>query len=84
MTAHAASLVGLVLATFRRGGGAGPTVVFIVTILVVVGLLSTVVWRASRGDRRTGPPNEDPTSPHEEPDVDAPVDGQEEGAPEQD
>jgi hypothetical protein len=44
-------------------GDAGPTIVFIATILIVVALMGTVAWRASTGQRR--PPPSRPDEPQQ-------------------
>ena len=55
MTGPWAGITGAVLATVQPTNRTGPTLVFIGTILVVLALLGTVAWRASRTTRPPDP-----------------------------
>lgn len=53
MTGLWSVVAGPVVATVQPTNRTGPTLVFIATVLVVLALLGTVVWRASRTGRPT-------------------------------
>jgi hypothetical protein len=55
VTGRWAGITGTVLATVESTNRTGPTLVFIGTILVVMALLGTVAWRASRTTRQVEP-----------------------------
>jgi hypothetical protein len=71
------SLTGLLAAADSPGKG-GATLVFVMTILVVLGLLGSVVWRASRTPPREEDTIEGATNP--EPSV-LPDEGEDPPAP---